>query len=112
MLSILPFSAAAAIAISVFAFPNMAEAKAAKVTRQVALSSDFTTTELGWLGRSEKGFILRWRTEVNNGIIEICGAVTYPDSQNRSASKGVLRKSYITYGDKKIMNDLRHFYVV
>lgn len=81
----------------------------AKVVEQVRVTDEFQETELEWLGRPRPGFVLRWRTKVIDGEIAICGAAAFPEIQLRSASRNVLRRSYIVYEDKKIMRDMTFF---
>ena len=78
------------------------------VTRTIAMRTDFVESRLNW-GNGQRGFIARWFTKVENGVIEICGAVQYQDGIAYTQSKNVLRRAYIEYEGKKIMRDMRFF---
>ena len=72
-----------------------------KATAERPIADNFVRSELNWSSDPRPGFVLRWKTFPIDGEIHICGAVTFPSAQTRQISRNILRRSYITYEDKK-----------
>lgn len=96
-------------AMSICVQPGAALAKKAKVIQKMPVTAEFQSAEMGWYGRPEPGFVLRWRTTVINGEIAVCGAVAYPNIRLRAESVSVMRTVKIRYQDKIIMRDMSFF---
>lgn len=97
----------AACALSFTGQPAAADTP--KVLATMAVDETFVEQRMQWLGRPQPGFVIRWKTIRLNDEIGICGAVTFPEPQARSASRGVLRRAFITYQDQKIMRNMTYF---
>jgi len=79
------------------------------ITRTIELPDDYVESQLIWSGTPKPGFIIRWSTEVHEGLIEICGAVQFPSNASVSQSRAILRKTKAVYEEKVVLRNMTFF---
>ncbi|WP_425039098.1 hypothetical protein [Primorskyibacter sp. S187A] len=85
------------------------QSSAPDVFMEVPVTSAFNEITSGVTGKPRPGLIIQWRGIAVDDEIAICGAITYPDPSQRSATFQVLGNAYVELNGEKIMRNLRFF---
>lgn len=80
-----------------------------KGLRQVPVTPEFSEGEIKWRGGPNLGYLFRWQVQVHEGFLAICGAGAEGEHNLRSATRKVMRRAYIEFEGRKILEEMTFF---
>ncbi|MGX9356913.1 hypothetical protein ACS3SW_17630 [Roseobacteraceae bacterium S113] len=103
------FALAAVGALSACQTSDSGEVLPSNVIYQIDVDDDFTETSNRFVSSTLPVVITKWRTQVHEGKIVICGAKAFPQPSLVTAANSMIAAMHITYEDREILRGMQFF---